>query len=141
MRVKSQFLFILCVLALVAFGQDKSSNSREEIAKESALKWLQLVDNGKYEESWESAAELFKLAVTRQKWSQSLTTARTPLGKVLSREINSMQYTTTLPGAPDGEYVVLQFNTSFKHKKSAIETVTVMKEKDGKWKVAGYFIK
>lgn len=48
---------------------------------------------------------------------------------------------TQLPGAPDGEYAVIQFETSFANKKSAIETVTPMKDPDGKWRVSGYFIK
>ena len=47
----------------------------------------------------------------------------------------------SLPGAPDGEYVVLQFDTSFANKKEAVETVTPMLDKDGKWKVSGYYIK
>jgi hypothetical protein len=46
-----------------------------------------------------------------------------------------------LPGAPDGKYVVVQFDTSFQRKKSALETVTPMMEKDGKWRVSGYYIK
>jgi hypothetical protein len=44
-------------------------------------------------------------------------------------------------GPPDGEYVVIQFETSFENKKSAIETVTPMLDQDGKWRVSGYFIK
>jgi hypothetical protein len=47
----------------------------------------------------------------------------------------------TLPGAPDGEYVVIQYQTAFQNKKSAIETVTPMLDKDGHWRVAGYYIK
>jgi hypothetical protein len=35
----------------------------------------------------------------------------------------------------------MQFNTSFEAKKSTIETVTFMLEKDGHWKAAGYYIK
>lgn len=66
---------------------------------------------------------------------------RDPLGKVLSRKFKSATYTKTLPGFPDGEYVVLQFETSFEHKASAIETLTPMLDKDGKWRVSGYYIK
>ena len=44
-------------------------------------------------------------------------------------------------GAPDGEYVVIQFSASFAHKKSALETITPMLEKDGKWRVSGYYMK
>jgi ribosomal protein S17E len=51
------------------------------------------------------------------------------------------QESSSLPGAPDGKYVVMSFKTSFEHKKSAVETVTFMLDKNGKWSAAGYFIK
>jgi hypothetical protein len=67
--------------------------------------------------------------------------ARQPLGKLVSREFKSTHYTTSAPGAPDGQYVIIQYNTSFENKKSAVETVTPMLEQDGKWRVSGYYIK
>ena len=67
--------------------------------------------------------------------------ARKPLGKLILRKVQTKIYKTALPGAPDGEYVVIQFETSFENKKTAIETVTPMMDKDGKWRVSGYYIK
>jgi hypothetical protein len=55
--------------------------------------------------------------------------------------LKSATYTKSLPGAPDGEYVVIQYDTGFEHKQSAVETVTPMLDKDGKWRVSGYFIR
>jgi hypothetical protein len=46
-----------------------------------------------------------------------------------------------LPGAPDGEYVVIQFEASFEKKKAAVETVTPMVDEDGEWRVSGYYLK
>jgi hypothetical protein len=66
---------------------------------------------------------------------------RKPLGSLISRKLKSAQPMTELPGAPDGQYVLMQFETSFTNKKSAVETVTFMLEKDGQWKSGGYFIK
>ncbi|HEX9454853.1 MAG TPA: DUF4019 domain-containing protein, partial [Candidatus Binatia bacterium] len=40
-----------------------------------------------------------------------------------------------------GNYFVMQFDASFGNKKGAVETVTFMQEKDGKWRAAGYYIK
>ncbi len=109
-------------------------------AEAAATPWLELVDQGDFSGSWNQASKLFKSAVTQQKWTDQLSAVRGPLGKLVSREVKSVEYTTTMPGAPDGEYVVIQFNTSFENKRRAIETVTPMKEKDGSWKVSGYFI-
>ena len=118
-----------------------STADKETIAQESAKKWLHLIDNSEYSLSWSEAAPYLKNNVTQEEWQKTLQGVRQPLGKALSREVALMQYMTTLPGSPDGEYVVIQYNTSFEHKKSAVETVTPMLDRDGKWKAAGYYIK
>jgi hypothetical protein len=66
---------------------------------------------------------------------------RKPLSKLVSRKIKRKTYTTSLPGAPDGEYVVIQFETSSENKKSAVETFIPMLDKYGNWRVSGYYIK
>jgi hypothetical protein len=130
---------ILC-LPLLAAAAEKHDDA-EKKAVESAEAWLALVDQAKYGEAWDTAAEYLKNAVTREDFGKSLTAARKPLGKVKSRELKSKQYATSLPGAPDGEYVVIQFKTAFENKKSGIETITPMLDKEEKWRVSGYFIK
>ena len=110
-------------------------------AQKAAEQWLSLVDAAKFAESWQSAAAYFQAALAQDQWERTLGAVRKPLGDLVSRKLKSATYATTLPGAPDGEYVVLQFDTSFTNKKVAIETVTPMREKDGQWKVSGYFIK
>ena len=122
--------------------QDTSAaKAREQAGVAAATKWLGLVDSGKYGDSWSEAAEFFKNAITKAQWEQSLGAVRKPLGAVVSRKVLSAVYKTELPGAPDGEYVVVQFTTAFKNKKESVETVTPMKEKDGSWRVSGYFIR
>jgi hypothetical protein len=107
----------------------------------AARGWLKLIDGGEYAKSWDHASTLFKNAITKEKWTQTLGAVRRPLGRVLSRELLSETYKTSLPGAPDGRYVVIQFKTSYEKKKSAVETITPMMEDDGKWRVSGYYIK
>lgn len=113
----------------------------EQLAQKSAESWLALVDSGKYEESWQEAASIFKEAVSKEQWHGALVATREPLGKMLSRKMKSATYTKTLPGAPDGEYVIIQYETSFEHKQSAVETLTPALDKDGTWRVSGYYIK
>lgn len=128
------------VLAL-ALGAGVQAGEAEDQAVKAAKEWLALVDAGDYADSWTEAAEFFRNAVTKAQWAQAVTPVREPLGDVASRELKSAQYTTTLPGAPDGEYVVIQFTTKFAHKQHAVETVTSMQDPDGSWRVSGYFIK
>lgn len=140
--MKAPTVMILTMGMLLCFWQGALSHTEaEKEAKTAAEVWLELVDNKKYEESWDEAASYFQGAVSTEQWISSMESVRNPLGQKLSRNLKSKQYYTSLPGAPDGEYVVIQFNTSFEHKKSAVETVTPMKDQDGQWRVSGYYIK
>ncbi len=130
----------IAAVLLPALAPEKH-NEAEKQAVAAARSWLALIDDGRYGESWDAAADYLKNAVTKDDFVRSLTAARTPLGKLKSREVKSTVYRTSLPGAPDGEYALIQFKTVFENKNSAVETVTPMLERDGKWKVSGYYIK
>jgi hypothetical protein len=130
-------LFLLLSVGVAGAGDSE----KEKAAVAAAEEWLTMVDDGKYVESWKKAAEYFKNAVKQEQWEQSLKAVRNPLGKLIFRKVKSKTYTTSLPGAPDGGYVVIQFESSFENKKSAIETVTPMMDRDAKWRVSGYYIR
>ncbi len=133
----------LLVLVIVLMGTAAICNeiSEKETAQTNAKTWLVYIDEGKYQKSWETAAVMFKKAVSLPQWNQALSTVRTPFGKVFSRELLMAEHQTSLPGVPDGNYFVIQFSTKFEHKTHAVETITMAKESDGTWKAAGYFIK
>ena len=116
-----------------------SKEQKEEIVND-AKAWLVLIYDNDYSQSWDNAASLFQKAISKEEWTEQLSDIVPPLGQVISRDVISSDYHTTLPGAPDGEYVVIQFKTAFENKNESIETVTQMKDGD-QWKVSGYFIK
>ena len=146
--VKNLLLVTIVLLVAIVSGcsqksepSGKPSSEVEKAAVKIAESWLSLVDNGKYGESWDNAAEFFRNAIPKEGWEKTIESVRPAFGNVISREVKSATYTTSAPGAPDGEYVIIQFNTKFENKAEAIETVTPMKDKDGVWRVSGYFIK
>jgi hypothetical protein len=107
----------------------------------AAVQWLELMDRGNYGEGWEQAASYLQGIVMKDDLVKALKAVRTPLGAVISRRLRSAQTATSLPGMPDGIYVVIQYDTVFARKKKAIETITPMRESGGAWRVAGYYIR
>lgn len=106
----------------------------------SARRWLQLVDSGRWNESWRGAAESFQSQISESQWAAMVQPVRAPLGPVSSRELKSLTKLSSLPGLPPGDYETLQFQTDFARKMGAIETVGLAHENSG-WKVIGYFIR
>ena len=136
----------VCVLSSVALGQAAGTAEAEKAAVASAEAWLKLVDAGKYTESWAEASSVFKAAVSVDDWKTKIADVRSPPppagpGKLLSRKVRSKTYAEKLPGAPDGKYVVILYDAKYERKGDAIETITPMLDKDGKWRVSGYYIK
>src|SRR5262245_58128959 len=124
----------------VVLGSVAAAGEREEAARKAAVNWLLVVDGGRYGESWDEAAEFFRKAMTRTQWVEALQKARAPLGKVRSRKLRSARFMTSVPGAPPGEYVVIEYETDFEHRSGGVERVTPMKDPYRAWRVAGYFI-
>jgi hypothetical protein len=131
---------VLMLSAPVAGAADPAADA-VAAAERAATTWLALVDAGRYAESWEAASSVFRKGVTKADWEKAARAAREPLGALKSRTTKSATFTRTLPGAPDGEYVVIQTDARFEHKAAAVETVTPMREKDGAWRVSGYYVR
>jgi hypothetical protein len=136
-------LFQKCLLGLMLIllplsGQTSEDKIRD--AQKAAIAWLTLIDQNQYGQSWEQAAQLFKQQVEADTWSKQLSGGREPLGIVSSRVLINATYSTSLAGAPDGEYVVIQFKTEFANKKNSVETITPMLDGD-RWRVAGYYVR
>ena len=137
-RIAYLVIFGMFFMVIVSVSAD---SNKESAALKEAHQWLAFVDAKNYAKSWDRAAELFKNAVQVNQWEQLMQAVREPLGGLVSRTLNATTFQASLPGAPDGEYVVIQFDTSFENKKAAVETVTPMLDKDGNWRVSGYYIK
>jgi hypothetical protein len=101
--------------------------------------FLQLLDQGKYAESWQSAAKLMQGKISEKEWMEKLTKARELSGEFIVRERTDASYSTEAQDSPDGEYMMLTYSSSFNKANDVSEYVTVALE-GTRWKVAGYFM-
>ncbi|WP_394731261.1 DUF4019 domain-containing protein [Altererythrobacter sp. GH1-8] len=134
--------------ATVSASQTQERPSSQQQAKvdepaslASAQEFLRFVDAGDWPGSWDAAGRYFQSQVTAVQWSAQVEPVRAPLGKVNSRVLSNVDRASSLPGAPEGEYEVLQFQTNFSEMKGgAIETVVMIQGESG-WEVIGFFIR
>lgn len=131
----------LLFVGLIALGGPTSaSDADENSAVAASQQWLSIADKGQYGLCWDKSANFFKQNVKKKDLEAKLKATRGELGDLVSRKLKAKQFKTAMPGAPDGKYVVIQYETSFAHKQKAVETVTPMLDKNGEWKVSGYYI-
>ena len=127
--------------ATVTVSPSAQMTSELQAGSAAADAWLTRLDAGDYAGTWRDAAAPFQAAVDAAKWSSGIGDLRAKYGKMLSRKLLVSRFSTTMPGGPDGRYAFLQYVTNFEHKQGAIETIVPMLDKDGRWKISGYYIK
>ena len=133
---------IVAVLAAVAAPVRvlRAADQPAAVAQKAAEQWLALVDAGKYGESWDEAAQMFKSAVSRKDFLSTTRETRASFGQVASRKLASAHELKNIPGLPPGEYFAVQFRSSFEKLPAATEVVIPTLEKDGKWRVSQYVV-
>ncbi len=134
-------LFAILLLFLFTHVVHADESDILEKVESSARSWLGFVDREQYQESWENSSPLLRAKTPEATWIKSMTTLRSSRGAINTRFIATAGATKSLSGFPDGDYVVLQFYTTFAGKGLILETVTLAKAPDGTWQVCDYAIK
>ncbi len=114
--------------------------AEEQAAQRQALGFLGYLDQGRFAESYAYTGMLIRAQVDQNAFIDKVQKARAGTGALLSRDLIDSAYTNTVPGAPEGQYVVLHYHVSFANRPGAVETVTLDFAK-GYWRLAGYYIK
>ncbi len=109
--------------------------------RETGAGWLEKLDKGWYNQCYDESSSYLKTQITIDNWMNNMNSFRKPLGPASKRKELNMFFETELPNSPQGEYVIIQYGTVILEKQAIIETLALMKEADGSWKISGYFIK
>lgn len=135
-----------CLLLATAFVVASTFAAHAQDARTSEVQaaaraWLALTDKLDAQASWNAAGEKFTRQMSAEQWGELLHKHREPFGEATQRAVVSTSFATQLPGAPDGDYALLQFRTAFMQKAEGHESLTLERQPDGQWRVIGYFIR
>lgn len=139
-RIHAVLILVALVIIFLPSYNERPDSKMAAAATKAADKFLALVDADQFAQSWEACAPILKDRVPQQTWVDQLKKTRDVTGALVKRSEKSMTYSSTMEGSPDGDYILIQYDTGFQAKSDAHENLTVMRCKDGVWRVAGYFI-
>lgn len=114
-----------------AFGEEAQNASELQ-----ARSWLNLIDNGKFDESYNEAGETLRGQYPQGMWKFGLTLRMTK-GKLESRELLQVSRTQEYAGLPIGEYQIVEFNSLFQYNNRQLERVVLQRTPSG-WEIADY---
>lgn len=110
-------------------------------AQDEAAHWLALIDQGQYAAAWMDSGPLLKDIITQDEWVGAMTAIRRPFGNVLDRKRSLNQSTSSLPNGTKGNFVILTYRTKFSRNITGTETVVLVTNQLGQFRVISYSIK
>jgi Protein of unknown function (DUF4019) len=131
----------LTVALCVAAWADTSPDHATEVsaATQQAAAWLGALDLGRYDLAWNELATVMQTGSSQEQWTNDMRAPWEKLGRVAGRELQRSEFSTTVRGAPTGQYVTATYLSHFSDAAPILETVLLSFE-DGRWCVAGYSV-
>ncbi len=108
------------------------TSASEAAATDAARRFLAMLDHDDWTASWRAAHKSFQLLNTVDWWAQASQSVRARVGKPISRELATVDFTA----APPNGYWVITFTARYSQQSRVTETLQMASEGDG-WKVAG----
>ena len=136
-------ILLVSFLVIVFYPQySRQPNENKTTASTAAaLEFLQMVDSGRVDNSWQISAEYLRNSIPLADWKAKLTKMRADYGPIAERNRTDASFTAPADDLPDSEVIILTFDSKFEKQGDATETVTLLLVPDSGWRVVGYFIK
>ncbi len=129
----------LSILILTLCASCARSIELTPAAQQASQTALRLIDDKSYTQSWEQASTIFRDIVTLEAWLTRVASLRDPHGQFHERLQRSAVAMTDPADSPKGEWIVITYDSRF-DKNIVVETLMMYLE-DGRWRMAGYFLK
>lgn len=138
-RAWTWWLTLALVVSLASAYTAQTADA--ERARPAIESWLAVADTRDGGATWDAAGGFFQNAMTREQWRMALDSVRAPLGSLKTRTLRRVVTSKAPPNAPEGAYVIAEFDSTFENRDIVFEAVTAFREEDGVWRVVGYFIR
>ncbi|NOZ75509.1 MAG: DUF4019 domain-containing protein [FCB group bacterium] len=149
------FVIGMLILGMIGCGKKTQGTTAlhknlaaEQAAIESALVWLELIDNGDYLGAWAVTSDSLKTSVAamtssnepEKAWETGLRSTRDPKLKIKSRKVTGQSYSKTSFTFP-GPWVDIYFDSISDDNVKYVEHITSKLDSDNKWRVYAYYFK
>ena len=135
---RSILILFFSLSACAWFPQSAALALDDSTAIESASTFLALLDRGDISAAFETTTAFHRSYWQRDRWVDSIGTLRSFYGPLINRAASKTVHKDSYPKHPDGEYIVIVFESSFSRKRQTTEIVAVTPDGDGRWRVSDY---
>ena len=118
-----KFTVLLLALCLLFTGSGLAAEWSHDYALRHSHNFLKSLDDGRYEDALQSMSPLFNALNDSNQWIARQKALRDAYGAVISRSRQRLLQRENYVNSPDGDYVIVQYESVFINKSKAVETV------------------
>ena len=110
---------------LISSASALTLTKNDEVARDAAVQWLQLVDAGRLEEAASQGSTEVR---SFDQWLNHFKTQRADLGRIGKRQFIDLKHTAIISGVPEvRRYNVIRFRSLFQNSPRLVEEIVLSK--------------
>lgn len=114
----------IMIMVILAASAKAELPSEDQLSRQ-AESFLELMDQGRYDEAWSATSTLFQSLNDPNLWQARHHAVHAAYGTLAFRQRQHVRYRKTYNLSPDGLYVVVQFKSAYANKSVTTETVVL----------------
>lgn len=138
--MKQKLIVILVMLASFSYGSVVQAEFFSSAALLQAEAFVAVIDKGDYLSAYASGLPFIRFQARQDEWIADQEMAVEFLGKVIDRQLMTVRSRDSYPGLPDGNYLVVSYESRTEHKVKAIEVLLLSQQNQG-WQVCRYSVR
>lgn len=138
MKVRALLTVTLMLFAILPHPLRAEDGEQNAPAAAAATRFVSLLDAGTCAAAWQEFTPFAQILKSEAQWQRLHQALRLAYGPVEKRILRGVTLQTRYAMLPDGQYAIVQFDTVFRNKRSAVETIVLVQNQDKSWQVQDY---
>lgn len=138
MRFRALLTVTLILLAMLPLPLRADDGAQSAPATAAATRFVTLLDAGTSAAAWQELSPFAQILKPEAQWQRLHQALRLAYGPLEKRILRGVTLQTRHAMLPDGHYAIVQFDTVFRNKRSAVETIVLVQSQENRWQVHDY---
>lgn len=140
MKIRIGIVLLLLTLPVLSLPCPLRADETEDQVAVTARQFVTLHDAGDTDAAWRQLSPLAQIFKRQEQWQSLHKALRKAYGPLEKRDLRGVTLQNRYAMLPDGRYAIVQFDTVFRNKRTAVETIVLTQSDSSRWLIHDYII-
>ena len=133
--MKNLIILLIAIFSFNNLSAQKHTTQYITNAKKVGLQWMNEVNSGQYEKSYELLSDVLKNRFTKESWLNQISVLMDEFGQLEGRIVKDTYFQSELENFENGFYVFVEYKSEYTNTKNHTEFLILKQSDQLKWEI------